>query len=114
MKKNILICDDDPDIVELITLLFEKEGHNVKVVNVCEDVWKTFDEQRPDLILMDLWVPEMGGETATKKLKTDKETKDIKVILLSASTDIAEAAERSGANGYLSKPFNIKELKNLI
>lgn len=114
MRKNILICDDDPDIVELITLLFEKEGHKVKVVNNCESVWKTFDEQRPDLILMDLWVPEMGGEEATKKLKTEEETKDIKVILLSASTDIAEAAERSGADGYLSKPFNIKELKSLV
>lgn len=114
MKKNILICDDDPDIVELITLLFEKEGHKVKVVNNCESVWETFDEAYPDLILMDLWVPEMGGEAATYKLKTDKETKDIKVVLLSASTDIAEAAERSGADGYLSKPFNIKELKALV
>ncbi len=114
MKKNILICDDDPDIVELITLLFEKEGHEVRVVNNCESVWETFTDKYPDLILMDLWVPEMGGEAATSKLKTDEETKDIKVILLSASTDIAEAAERSGADGYLSKPFNIRELKNLV
>lgn len=114
MKKNILICDDDQDIVDLMTLIFEKEGHNVISINNCNIIWNEIEKQRPDVIFMDLWIPDMGGEEATKILKRENDTKSIRVILLSASTQIAEVAKRTKADGYLPKPFDIKELKDLL
>lgn len=113
MRKNILICDDDPDILEIASLLLVQEGHKINIVQSSEGIWDEIASNRPDLILMDLWMPKMGGEEATKRLKSEEDTKDIRVIIVSASPDIAEIASRSGADGYLSKPFNINDLKML-
>ena len=113
MSKHILICDDDVDIIEIVTLLLVREGHRISAVQDCESIWKAIDNQKPDLIFMDLWMPKMGGEATTRLLKKNDKTRHIPVILLSASKGISDAAQRAGADGFLSKPFEITELINV-
>jgi CheY-like chemotaxis protein len=105
MRKHVLVCDDDIDIIEIVTLLLEKEGHQVSAVRDCESIWEVIEAKTPDLIFMDLWMQKMGGEATTRLLKKNQDTRKIPVILLSASKGIEEAAQRAGADGFLAKPF---------
>jgi len=114
MSKKVLVCDDDVDIIEIISIILGGKGYQVFSVNNSEDVKSEVSKVKPDVILMDLWLPEVGGEQATKLLKSDKETAEIPVIILSASINIQTIAQGIGADGYLSKPFETKDLIALI
>ncbi len=66
------------------------------------------------MILMDLWIPEMGGEKAIVLMKNNKSTQHIPIIVFSVNAEIEEISDRVNANGYLSKPFKIESLKKII
>ncbi|UII19733.1 response regulator [Fulvivirga ligni] len=113
MKKTVLICDDDKDILELCTFILSKNYEvqtSLHVINILDLI----EEKQPDLILMDLWIPDIGGEQATALLKKNEETKDIPVILFSANDEIQKVYERVGANGYIKKPFTVSDLKSYV
>lgn len=111
---NILICDDDNDTAGILALIVGKEGHTTDVVHTCEAVWKVLKDHRPDLILMDMLVPAMGGESAIKALKKDKSTRDIKVVMVSAHPDLEERAALCKADGHLEKPFQVEDLRKMV
>ena len=75
-----------------------------------EDV-NTFN---PDVILMDLWIPKIGGEKAIALLKADDSLKQVPVIIFSANDDTERISERINADGYLKKPFDLMEFRALI
>jgi two-component system nitrogen regulation response regulator NtrX len=81
MRKHVLVCDDDIDIIEIVTLLLEKEGHQVSAVRDCESIWEVIEAKTPDLIFMDLWMQKMGGggyhPLAQKKSRYPENTRDI-------------------------------------
>ncbi len=114
MKKSILLCEDDKDIVGMTTRYLSKNGHSVRSVNSCEAIWEAIEVEWPDIILMDLSIPRMGGAEATKRLKDSLRTRKIKIYLLSAFPGIDAVAKEIGADGYLGKPFDIKDLKSLV
>ncbi len=114
MSKTILICEDDKDIVDMTTLYLKRNGHSVRSVSNCEAIWDSIEEEKPDLILMDLSIPKMGGAEATQLLKGSEATSDIKVYLISAFPGIPVIAKHIGADGYLSKPFDINDLKEIV
>ena len=114
MSKTVLICEDDKDIVDMTTLYLKKNGHKVQAINNCEAIWEAIEIEKPDLILMDLSIPKMGGAEATKLLKESDRTRDIQVYLMSAYPGISMIARYIGADGHLAKPFNIKDLKEIV
>ncbi|ELR73720.1 response regulator DrrA [Fulvivirga imtechensis AK7] len=114
MKKKVLLCDNDPDIIEIVSLILSGKGFQVFISTNCEEVPQKIDKYDPDLIIMDLWIPEMGGEKATVLLKNTPKYQDIPVIILSANNEIENISKRSGADGFIAKPFEIKELVDKI
>lgn len=114
MKKKVLLCDNDPDIIEIVSLILSGKGFQVFICTTCEDVPDKIDEHHPDLIIMDLWIPEVGGEKTTIMLKNSPRYKDIPVIILSANNEIETISKRTGADGYVAKPFEIKDLVQKI
>lgn len=110
----IFICDDDYDIAEVTRLILINNHHRVKVFSVCEEIVESARKYKPALILLDLWMPEMGGEKVAKLLKSDPETRNIPVYLFSATRHLAAVVEHTGADGYLNKPFEIEELEALV
>lgn len=110
MKKRILICDDDEDILAVCKTILERNDFQVSTSLTCESIFNKMSFFNPDLILMDLWIPEMGGEKATLKLKSDKETRHIPVILFSANQEIEKMASKLNANDFIVKPFDMKDL----
>ncbi len=113
MQKTILICDDDKLTVELVSFSLVKAGYKVVHVHECESVWHALAEEKPDAVLMDLWVPEMGGMAATMALKRYW-GQSLKIIMISTAFDLPRAAKEAGADAYLHKPFRVDQLMELV
>ncbi|MEO8111710.1 MAG: response regulator [Ginsengibacter sp.] len=110
MKKCILIFDDDPEILMVSKIILEKQNYRVMTRVCCDDVIKDIAEVNPDMILMDLRIPKIGGEKATKLVKNKRTTRHIPVIIFSANPEIQQACERAKADGFLKKPFEVSDL----
>src|SRR3989344_553462 len=109
MKKTILICDDDKGILEVVKIVLEDKGYNVISLSEAEKVQDTVIKLKPDLILLDLWMPNLNGDTITQTLKDNKNTNHIPIIVISANKDTATIAQKVQADSFLTKPFNIDE-----
>jgi|SRR6185312_10399543 len=109
MKKKILVADDDPAIVEATTLILEEFGYEVASTVDGQTIYK-MERDFPDLLLLDIWMSGQDGRKICKYLKKDILTKDIPVILISASRDIENSTIESGADDFLPKPFEMNEL----
>ncbi len=106
-NRCILIYDDDLEILFLCKALLTKRNYRVETLSRCENVITDIAELKPDLILMDLWIPEIGGEKAIFLIKENPATLHIPVLLFTANAEIKEISIRTGANGYIEKPFEI-------
>jgi len=112
--KKILLCDDDLDIATLMSIIVKSLKYEFAKVNEIKEITDLIEQEKPDLILMDLWIPEIGGEEAVKLIKADSRTKDIPVLLFSANDQLPEIAEKVGADGFIRKPFDIAVFKDTI
>ncbi|WP_400263250.1 PleD family two-component system response regulator [Sphingobacterium sp. SG20118] len=113
-NKKILLFDDDVNILEVCTIILESSGYQVATSQTSHDIIEKVTEILPDLILMDNWIPEIGGIKATQLVKNHPDFKHIPVIYVSANSDIHLLAEEAGADSYLEKPFNLDDLENQV
>jgi len=115
MTKKILIVDDEPDILKFMLIRLEKTGYEVFSCTNGQDVLDMSRKIMPDLIMLDVYLPDINGDEVTKILKKDDELKHIPVILVSATIgSIGKRAEECGAEEYLVKPFEHEELIDKI
>jgi len=111
-KENILVVDDEKNIVELLQYNLEKEGYKISAVFSGEQCLENVKTELPDLILLDLMLPEIDGLDVCKFLKNNPQTSHIPIIMLTAKgeeTDIVLGLEL-GADDYIIKPFKVREL----
>jgi len=111
MLKNILIVDDNRDICEVVKIILSKAGYKTKAVEHFEPFNET---EAPDMILLDIKISDQDGREICHQLKHKKATRKIPVIIFSASPDIEKEAYKAGADDFISKPFEIKELLGKI
>ncbi len=115
-KRNqlILLVDDNREILRMLNRLLELEGYSVAIAADGSSALALLEKHKPDLILMDIMMPNMDGYTACRAIKTDKATMRIPVIMLSAlGYELnKELAKSVGADGYITKPFSRQELLN--
>jgi DNA-binding response OmpR family regulator len=109
MKARILVVEDEPQLRGLLRLYLEREGHRVTDAGDGPSALAAFDEQPHDLVILDLMLPGMQGETVLEALR---DAGDVPVLITSAKRSDAEriAGLRAGADDYLAKPFNPHEL----
>jgi DNA-binding response OmpR family regulator len=108
-NKKIMIADDDPGIVDAVEMLLEFEGYEV-TSTVDGTTVLEMKKDLPDLLLLDIWMSGEDGRDICKKFKESELTKNIPVIMISASRDVRESAIAAGANDFLAKPFEMNEL----
>lgn len=113
-SKKVFVFDDNADILELCTIILEDAGFEIKTSSTSNEIVDQVMAYMPDIIFMDNWLPDVGGIDATRALKGHPTLKDIPVIYFTANNDVKSLAEQAGADGYLSKPFDIQELENII
>lgn len=108
--KRILVCDDDEGIAEVMRIMLEGAGYTVNIVNNGKSIQKKVAVFKPDLILLDIWMPGIDGKEITKLLKKEKSSSKIPIIVVSALNDTKKIADDSGADGFLPKPFDMDTL----
>ncbi len=108
-KKKILVADDDPAILEVITMMLEDAGYDVKTT-IDGQTEKMAREYLPDVILLDIWMSGRDGRKICQRLKVQKSTLHIPIIIVSANKDTENIAKESGADDFLAKPFEMDEL----
>ena len=112
MAGTILIVEDEPAIAELITLTLRRSGHQTVHAESVERAVTLVDQAMPDLALIDWMLPGASGVELVKKLRRDKRTKTIPIIMLTAKSEEANKllGLETGADDYITKPFSPKEL----
>lgn len=111
-KQKILVVDDEPDLVELVKDVLERSDYLVISARNADLAIKKIRESKPDLIILDLNLPGIGGIEVCRILKEDKKTSSIPIIMLtvkSTETDKISGLE-AGADDYMTKPFSTAEL----
>ncbi len=110
-KKKIFLVDDDPDFVDAVKAVVESDGYAVEVAYDGKECLEKIDKVKPDLIILDVMMPEMNGHEACKELKKDPKYSKIPIILLTAvasrvtsSTYTHRDMLESNAEDYIPKP----------
>jgi len=110
MMKKVLAVDDDEDILEALQLCLESNGYEAAIITKGEETYKTVDEFKPDLILLDVLLSGRDGRTICRKLKDQETTKHIPIIMLSAHPEAAKTIHEYGADEFMPKPFDVHKL----
>ncbi len=113
-SKKIFVVDDDPGILEVITIILSDKGYIVTSISDGQQLFKELKKQTPDLLFLDIWISGSDGREITKKLKSDAETKDIPIVIVSALNETEKIAKDIGADGFLEKPFDIDKLLDIV
>lgn len=114
MQKCILIYDDDLETLNVCKVILKTKNYRVETLAFCENIIDDIKSFKPDVILMDLWIPRIGGENAILLMKENASIGHIPVILFSANDDIEKISSKVKASGYLKKPFDISKFMQTI
>jgi DNA-binding response OmpR family regulator len=110
---RIVVIEDNPDIKEIMDYILKDEGYEV-ISSENGAIASTFVDIKPDLVLMDELLPGKRGSEWCAIIKADEAISHIPVILVSTMPNLEDLATKSGADGFLEKPFNIANLSALI
>lgn len=112
---KILVVEDDLHSARIIKIILQAEGHNILEANDAKKAIKIANEDKPNLILMDIGLKEIDGLTATQKLKNDPKTKNIPVIAITAYAMTGDKEKiLKICDEYISKPFKAEHLKGTV
>jgi DNA-binding NtrC family response regulator len=113
-EQTILIIDDEPEIVSLLTRVLIKQGFEVHSAHTLSDGWKSLAVVRPDILFMDINLPDGNGLNKLEDIK--KHYPAVKVVMISAfdMEEYRKKATENGAFTFLSKPFNLNQVSELI
>jgi CheY-like chemotaxis protein len=112
-RKKILIADDDPAILEVLTLFLEEVGYEVETRHDGHTL-QAFEHSYPDLLLLDIWMSGRNGRDLCRFLKSQEETRHLPILLVSANRDMERIAREAGADDFIAKPFGLDELLEKI
>ncbi len=112
-KRKVLLVDDDAELVELITDVLEEDGRfEVRIANNGFDAGMMVKEYHPDLIVLDVMLPDINGKEVCQRVRTDPTMDDVRIICISGmiEEDKIEDLKAAGANDFLHKPFEVDQL----
>ncbi len=106
-NKKVLVVDDEPDVLALLTLMLKSQGYNVITAVDGQEALEKARKEAPDLILLDVMLPKMDGYKVARMLKFDENFSHIPIILLTAKIQEKDRQTglEMGANDYMTKPF---------
>jgi two-component system, OmpR family, response regulator VicR len=116
-KKTILCIEDEAEMIDLIRLILTRRGFDVRGANGGKEGLEIIRKEHPDLILLDLMMPEMDGWEVYQQMKADESTKNIPVIVVTAkaqSIDKVLGLHIAKVDDYIAKPFSPQELLNSV
>jgi len=110
---NILVVEDDVDVADMLNAYFRVQGYEVQVVNEGGQAVENCRNNRPDLVILDIRLPDVDGYEVARRLRSNRRTGDIPIIFLTEKRQRADRLQglELGADDYITKPFDIQELR---
>lgn len=114
--KKILVIDDDPNIQEILENILSELGYKINLASDGDQALKRIEQDKPDLILMDIRLPDIDGISLCRQVRQLKETSNIPILMLTALSDVTtyHDAKLFGAVDYIVKPFDLDLLREKI
>lgn len=112
-KSTLLFVEDDIDAADMLNAYFRVQGYDVKAVHCGEDAVRAGHAHRPDLIILDIRLPDIDGFEVARRLRSHRRTEDIPIIFLTEKRNRADRLQglELGADDYITKPFDVQELR---
>lgn len=113
IKPKILIIEDDLDVAEMLNAYFRVQGYEVYTVNWGEDGVRSCQTVHPDLVILDIRLPDIDGYEVARRLRSDRRTAEVPIIFLTEKRDRSDRLQglELGADDYITKPFDVQELR---
>lgn len=112
-KRKVLIVDDDEELVELLVDVFDRDGRfDIKSANNGFDAGMLVKEFRPDLVVLDVMLPDINGKEVCQRVRSDSTLDDVQIVCISGMVEPDKVADLklAGANDFLQKPFPVEKL----
>jgi two-component system phosphate regulon response regulator PhoB len=112
MAERILVIDDEPDLLELVRINLKQAGYEVETAETGRDALEQLRRSAPDLVVLDLMLPDVSGTEICRRMRGDAELAEIPIIMLTAKADEVDRVVglELGADDYVTKPFSPREL----
>ncbi len=112
-KQKILIVEDDLDVADMLNAYFRVQGYEIFTVNWGEDGVQACQTSRPDIVILDVRLPDIDGYEVARRLRNNRRTADIPIIFLTEKRDRSKRLQglELGADDYITKPFDVQELR---
>ncbi len=112
-RSKILIVEDDLDVAEMLNAYFRVQGYEVYTVNWGEDGVRSCQTVHPDLVILDIRLPDIDGYEVARRLRADRRTQDVPIIFLTEKRERSDRLQglELGADDYITKPFDVQELR---
>ena len=110
----VLVLDDEQAYTKVMSMVLDEYGFDPVPANSAKDAWELLSKVTPDLVLLDVMMPEIDGITFLGELRSNAEFRAVPVLVVTAYTETREKALQAGASGYLKKPFSAQQLRNSI
>ena len=116
MPASVLIADDDPNILRALSFLMQREGHIVRTAADGRQALDAIEQEKPDLVLLDLMMPRANGYEVCRALRSNPGHADVRIIMLTAKGRDADeqAGLALGADAYITKPFAIGDVTECV
>lgn len=116
MPKTVLVCDDEPCILESVSYVVREEGYSVLVADNGSDALRLARSESPDAMILDISMPKKDGNLVCKELKSSGATRGIYIIVLTAKGQECDMQEgyRCGADEFMTKPFSPRHLRKRL
>lgn len=114
MAQTVMLVDDDPQLRHVVSMFFELEGYNVVEAKDGREAITMLAEYIPDVILLDLVMPEVSGLEVCRHVRTDRRLKDIPVVVFTAAEVQEEELRAAGADRFITKPYSLEGLRRVV
>ena len=112
--KRVLVCDDDKEILEVLSLVLTGAGWEVITSGHVNGIIEQVANSNPSVIIMDNWIPDTGGIIATQHIKSHPVYQSIPVVYSTANDNVNELAKEAGADLSIGKPFDLDEFERIM
>ena len=113
-RPSVLVIDDEKAYTKVMAMVLGEYGFDSFPANSAKDAWSLLDRITPDLVLLDVMMPEIDGITFLGELRENAELRKTPVLVVTAYTETRDKAMNAGASGYLKKPFSAQQLRDSI
>jgi DNA-binding response OmpR family regulator len=114
MAETLMIVDDDPQLMRVLSMFFDLEGYHVIQARGGQEALDSLREYSPDIVLLDLMMPDVSGDEVVRQMRANRKLRHVPVIIFTAAETREDELRAAGANYFIAKPFSLDGLRDTV